>query len=180
MRKFIGTTNWGKNLNGASVNTQVDFTKSINDLRTLNGRNVNYPWSNPVKWNAIFAYMNSSSGYYGSDDDALRQLTSINISVLVVQSIGCSGTNLALQSMDATLPVYWAERWELYKHSYALAIWAYNKGVKKFEFYNEPDLDLDGVCLDASKFKDLYSIRSLSIQNAYADLNSVNLANKIK
>lgn len=43
------------------------------------------------------------------------------------------------------------------------------------EFYNEPDLDLS-ECLSAEKFKDYYFIRSLSIQDAYHDLNgSVNV-----
>jgi hypothetical protein len=55
--------------------------------------------------------------------------------------------------------------------SYALAIWTRRKKIHLIEFYNEPDLDL-GVCLDSNRFKDFYQIRSLSIQQAYQDLNS--------
>lgn len=30
---------------------------------------------------------------------------------------------------------YWAERWELYKHQYALARWAWIRGVRRIEFW---------------------------------------------
>jgi hypothetical protein len=38
------------------------------------------------------------------------------------------------------------------------------------EFYNEPDLAL-GTSLNAQQYQDYLFVRSLSIQNAYADLN---------
>ena len=37
-----------------------------------------------------------------------------------------------------------------------------------------------GACLTADAYKDYYFIRSLSIQNAYTDLNSANPSNQIK
>ena len=180
LRKFIGTSNWGQNLKGSNVTTQSGFSNAIYVLRTANGRNANYAWKNPVKWSSIFSYMNNSNGVYGSDENALNQLNSINVSTLIVENIGCSGTSFTFQSFNPSSVVYWAERWELYKLSYAMAVWAYNKNVKAIEFYNEPDLDLGGSCLsNASVFIDYYKIRSLSIQNAYEDLNSMSQTGKI-
>lgn len=75
--------------------------------------------------------------------------------------------------MNSLTSEYWSERWELYKMSYALAVWARLKQAQLIEFYNEPDLKLD-ECLDAQKFKDYYLIRSLSIHDAYEDLNRNN------
>jgi hypothetical protein len=156
LRTFIGTTNWGKDLNGTNVNNQNDFNTAVASLRTSNGRNLNFNWINPVKWSSIFGYMNSSSGVYGSDENAMKQLRSINISTLVVEHEGCK--NFAFLSLDASSSTYWSERWELYKLSYAMAIWAYSKGVKMIEFYNEPDLDMGG-CLNVTTFMDYYKVR---------------------
>ena len=174
LRTFIGTTKWGQNLNGVLVQTQSDFTKAVADLRTPNGRNPSYNWLNPVKWSSIFNYMSQvSQKIYGSDENTLNSLNSLKINTLLVEEIACSGTKFEFTTLDRTTSAYWSERWELYKQSYAMAVWAYNKGVKMIEFYNEPDLDL-GTCLTADKYKEYYFVRSLSIQNAYADLNSLN------
>ena len=180
LRKFIGTTNWGQNLNGLIVSNQNGFNTAIGSLRSINGRNLNFGWKNPVKWSSIFAYMNSSSGIYGADEDSLNKLSSINVSSLLVESMGCSGTNLIFLSVDPSSTVYWSERWELYKLSYAMAVWTWTKNVKAIEFYNEPDLDLGTSCLsNASVFIDFYKIRSLSIQNAYEDMNNMNPTKKL-
>jgi hypothetical protein len=140
LRTFIGTTNWGKNLNGVTVNNRLDFQNSIADLRTLNGRNQNYNWVNPIQWTTIINNINKvSQDIYGSDENSITKLNSINISTLVVQHIGCtSSTSFSFLSMNTTDPSYWAERWELYKFSYAMAVWAWGKGVTMMEFYNEP------------------------------------------
>jgi hypothetical protein len=98
--------------------------------------------------------MNSSSGVYGSDENALKQLSSINISTLVVEHEGCK--NFAFLSLDASSSTYWSERWELYKLSYAMAIWAYSKGY--YNLYKEPDLDMGG-CLNVTTFLDYYKVR---------------------
>ena len=179
LRTFIGTTKWGQNLNGVLVQTQSDFTKAVADLRTPNGRNPNYYWLNPVKWSSIFNYMSQvSQKIYGSDENTLNRLNSLKINTLIVEEIACSGTKFEFTTLDRTTSAYWSERWELYKQSYAMGFWAYNKGVKMIEFYNEPDLDL-GTCLTADKYKEYYYVRSLSIQNVYADLNSLNKNNKL-
>ena len=100
----------------------------------------------------------------------MSKLISLNMSSLVVLDIRCS--NFLFSSFNNSTVQYWQERLELYKYSYALAIWSRQKNVSMIEFYNEPDLDL-GVCLDSVTYKEFYLIRSLSIQNAYNDLNAV-------
>ena len=175
LRSFIGAS-FGKNLNGLNVSSRSDFYAAIASLRTLNGRNSTYPWKNPVKWQTLFNLIASvTQPLYGSDEYTILRLNNLNIKTLVVQPISCS--NFQFFSMDNSNPVYWSERWELYKHSYALAIWARSRCVSMIEFYNEPDIDL-GSCLDANRYKELYQIRSLSIQNAYSDYNSMSV-NKI-
>ena len=133
----------------------------MNKLRTPEGRNQAYPWKNPVKWKTIFDQIATvSRAIYGSDENTINRLNSIGINTLVVEHISCSAsTKLDLTSFNPSAASYWAERWELYKHSYAMAVWARNKGVKMVEFYNEPDLDL-GSCLNVAKFQDYYYIRS--------------------
>ena len=170
LRTFIGTSNWGKSLDGTSVNNKNDFYRSIAILRSTNGRNPSFAWSNPVKWTSIYdSIAKISQSIYGSDENSINQLKSLNINPLTVLDIKCSDLNFV--TTDPGSSQYWAERWELYKYSYVLALWARRKRVEMIEFYNEPDLDLD-TCLTSTKFKDFYLVRSLSIQQAYMDLNS--------
>ena len=175
LRTFIGTTNWGKDLNGGLVSSKVLFFNAIASLRTTNGRSFSYPWNTPVKWAQIFKYMNTVSGVHGSDDDTISKLRGLGISLLAVEGIDCGGTTLKFTTTDSSSSTYWKERWELYKQSYAMAVYSYNKGIRMIEFFNEPDLNL-GTCLDVNEFKDFYMIRSLSIQHAYEDLNKENSA----
>jgi hypothetical protein len=178
LRKFIGTEKWGQNLNGNLVTNRIEYSLAITGLRSSNGRDINYPWKNPVKWTVIFSAINNDfEGIYGSDESVINKLNSNNISTLVVQHLGC-GAAFQYKNLNPTDPIYWNERWELYKHSYAMAVWAWGKGVKMIEFYNEPDFSLGG-CLTAETFKDSYFIRSSSIQNAYSDLNNANPSYKV-
>ena len=81
----------------------------------------------------------ANQGIYGSNDNSMNKLNSINATALVVEHIGCTSTTLfAFQSMNVTDSTYWGERWELYKFSYAMEVWAWKKGVTMVEFYNEP------------------------------------------
>ena len=55
---------------------------------------------------------------------------------------------------------------------YALAAWAYKRGVTKLELYNEPDLD---NCLQVGNYTaylEHYMLRALAIRNCYEDLNA--------
>lgn len=182
LRTFIGNSQWGRDLNGVNVTNKGEFQAAIGDLRSPNGRNTTYNWRNPVKWSLVFKNINTTSrAIYGSDENTINTLINMKINTLVVEHMGCgsSSTILSFDSMDPTAPSYWAERWELYKHSYAMAVWARNKGIKMIEFYNEPDLSL-GACLDFERYIDYYTIRSLSIQNAYEDINNSDPANSVQ
>ena len=117
-----------------------EFILAIKDLRTVNGRNENYKWKNPVKWANISVLLNTvNKEIYGSDEDTINKLISKNITTLIVEQITCSSATLfSFRSMDENESTYWEERWELYKFSYAMAVWAWTKGVTMVEFYNEP------------------------------------------
>ena len=169
LRKFIKKLEWGFNLEGEKVNNSVKFHESIMKLRSENGRNQSYPWRNPVKWNSINQnIMKITRKIYGSDENSVKILNKIGVSLLAVLEVKCKQFDLS--TMDNFKEEYWMERWELYKYSYALAIWARRKRIELIEFYNEPDLDLNS-CLDSNEFLDIYQIRSLSIQQAYLDIN---------
>jgi len=176
IRKYVGSKNWGLNLNGAKVINRNEFFSALNELRQPAALNASFPWPNPIKWNDLFSKLNTiNRPITGSSENTINMLNQKNISTLAVMHIGCSKSNMQFifTTMDNRSSEYWSERYELYKISYALAVWAYNKGIDMIEFYNEPDLAL-GECLNAEKFKDYYQIRSLSIQDAYGDLNKWN------
>lgn len=117
-------------------------------LRTANGRNQTYPWTNPIKWSKLTAAMQSlSPPIYGTTDNTVKNLNYLKLQKLFVINVGCGGasTNFVFSTLDRTTPAYWAERWELYKFSYAAAIYARNYGVTMIEFFNEPDLLLGNL-----------------------------------
>ncbi len=170
LRTFIGSKGWGINLNNEKVINHSMFLKSINELKQAR---IIF-WANKV-FDKLSATTNKITG---SIQSSISTLNRFKINTLVVLNIGCSKANMYFEfkSMDNKTSEYWPERWELYKISYALALWARDKGIDMIEFFNEPDLNL-GVCLDDKKFKDYYLIRSLSIHDAYLSINqSVKIA----
>jgi hypothetical protein len=117
LRKFIGSSSWGQNLLGMSVRTQSDFQNAVALLRSSNGRDVTYPWKNPVKWNSIFSLIGLvSNPIYGSDENTVNRLIALNITVLAVLDVKCSNFNFV--TLDPKTQEYWEERWELYKYRY--------------------------------------------------------------
>lgn len=176
LRTFIGTSRWGQDLNGAQVNNREAFQTAINQLRSPAGHNISQSWTNPVKWSSIF----DNFAKFREDDVTgnltftLSKLNELGIEPLLVLQIGCEGPGTYFEfSTMADSESYWAERWELYKYSYANAVWSWSKKVSMIEFYNEPDLSL-GKCLTPDQYVDYLLIRALSIKNAYSDLNQEN------
>jgi hypothetical protein len=168
--------NYGRDLNSSLVTNQTDFNVAITDLRKTYGISLtaNFQFSNPINWTTMFAEFNKVNAFLGSSQNTVKTLTTMGISTLLVEQIGCvkgPGTQFNFTTFDNTSRQYWSERWELYKFSYILAVWARSNLVRAIEFYNEPDLDL-ATCLNVSIYRDLYLIRSMSIQHAYADLNA--------
>ena len=43
--------------------------------------------------------------------------------------------NFAFSTMDPNNPVYWAERWELFKHTYVVAGWGWKRAITKVEYW---------------------------------------------
>jgi hypothetical protein len=37
--------------------------------------------------------------------------------------------------MDPNQPMYWAERWELFKHTYIVAGWGWKRAITKVEYW---------------------------------------------
>jgi len=167
---------WGNSLNGTAVTNLATFQAAVAELRKPNGHNPLYQnaYSSPVLWNVIEAGLNttdnSSAGnaLQGNPNDYVYQLGMAGIPMLAVNWLTCS--NFAFTSFDSTKAVYWGERWELYKHQYALAVWSYKRGIQMFEFWNEPDLN--AACINATSWVEHLVIRPLAIRNAFADMNA--------
>jgi hypothetical protein len=53
----------------------------------------------------------------------------------------CSG-NYVFTTMDPNNPVYWAERWELFKHTYVVAGWGWKRAVTKVEYWVRLDANM--------------------------------------
>ena len=162
------------------VTNKQEYLKAIEMLRTPQGR-TETGWVTPFKWTQMYKEINTVSlSIYGSDENTINSLNSINIKTLIVQQIGClGGGKVTFESTNPDDSIYWTDRWEYYKFSYAMAVWAWSKKVSMIEILNEPDLFLD-ACLDAEMYKNYYYIRGVSIQDAYSDLNAVDPANEIK
>jgi hypothetical protein len=129
-----------------------------------------FQFANPIDWKKMTSEFTKVNKFLGSTQNTVQTLNQMGISTLLVQHTGC-GTGI-FSTFDNTTEMYWGERWELYKYSYVIAVWARSNLVSEIEFYNEPDLDLfKGLCSSASEYRDIYLIRSMSIQNAYQDVN---------
>ena len=60
-------------------------------------------------------------------------MQSAAIEPLLVFWMGCPV--FSFSTLDPQNQWYWAERWELYKHQYMAALWAFKHGVRKMEFW---------------------------------------------
>ena len=64
---------------------------------------------------------------------------SMGIEPLAMVSLGVS--NSEMTSADPATANYWESRWETYKYFYSTGKWMWHRRVKRFELYNEPDLN---------------------------------------
>lgn len=90
------------------------------------------------------------------------------ISTLAVNGLTCG--LFAFASLDPASATYWSERWELYKHQYVLAGYAWKHGVTRIEYWNEPDLN--AACINGSTWIEHVTLRSKAIHEAFADFNA--------
>jgi hypothetical protein len=65
----------------------------------------------------------------GNPADTVDRLAKLKIGVLAVEFLPCG--DFEFTSMDPTSGTYWAERWELFKHTYVVAGWGWTRAVTK-------------------------------------------------
>ncbi len=171
-----GGGTWGHALDNTAVSDITSFYAAVAALRAPHGHNPAFQttYTYPVLWNLIESNLNTtdysspSSALQGNPNDYINELNKMGVPMLAVDWLTCS--NYAFSTSDHTQAIYWGERWELYKHQYALAVWSYKRGIHVFEFWNEPDLN--AACIDATSWPEHLVIRPLAIRNAYTDMNA--------
>ncbi len=175
---------YGNDPLNVSVSSQAAFTTAVGYLRGQYGRSYSPPntWVYPPAWaqvDANMAFTDTSSNVgemTGNPLDTVNRLAALGIQTLGVSLLPCN--QYVFQSMDPTSALYWRERWELYKHTYVVAGWFWKRAMQRVEFWNEPDLG--GLpCINASTWLEHLTLRSMAIQNAYADFNADVQANNL-
>lgn len=132
---------WGADLNGSPVTSLATFNTALSQLRSYNGHTPGLgTWTNSPRWATLELMLDRGSG--GPTGASMASMVaaaqSAGVTPLLVFWLSCN--YFAFSTLDVSKPAYWAEHWELYKHTYAGARWAFMHGVNKLEFWNEPDL----------------------------------------
>ena len=162
---------WGSDLSGTPVTSVSSFHAAVAQLRSPEGRTPpSNAYENPPKWAAFEAMMatGTTAPDGGSMEATVAAAQAVGVDPLLVFWMPCAVFNFT--TLDPTKYVYWGERFELYRHMYVAARWAYVRGVRKLEFWNEGDLN--APCITAWSWLEHYTLQSQAIQNAFADLNS--------
>jgi hypothetical protein len=179
----------GKSTAGTIVSTSAEFFAAVEALSVTAAHTPNpaagaapvfsLPWAR-IETN--MAYRDNSKGVgswiAGTVADQVSTLNALGISPLLVQQLGCSNgpdaTKLFFTSTSPSDPTYWPQRWEVYKHGYAAASWAWRRSVTKLELANEPDFTGNNPPCWCSRdaYLDFYLVRALAAKTAYADLNA--------
>lgn len=140
LQNWVGA-NFGRDLNGVAVTNLNSFQSAVNTLRSPLGRNPSSAssFSNPPKWAAFDAYQTSTSAGQPDGNSLLSEVQALQaagIEPLLVFWLSC--TTFQFSTLDQTTTTYWGEHWELYKHQFMGARWAYLRGVRKLEFWCAP------------------------------------------
>lgn len=172
---------FGKDLNGNMVTSGAAYTAAVAQLRTPAGHNsatAGASYSNPpnfAAYNNALASVDTTSPSGNSIQAQVQALWGLGIEPLVVQWAPCGSFNLTV--FTESDPSYWPERWELYKQQYVLGVWAWTNGVRKIEWWNEPDLNAgciayDNPAIGASQWLHYYLIQTSALRHSFADLNA--------
>lgn len=181
----------GLSTGGYNVTSSTLFWDAVADLSvpaahtpSLTVGTVGAP-SVPLPWARIetnLAFRDSSAGvlsyHTGTVDNAIRALQALGVAPLLVQQLGCGNGPDASKgmftSMTSTDPSYWPQRWEIYKHGYGIASWAWRHSISNIELANEPDFTSNNLpCFcEGSVWLEFFLLRALAARNAYFDLNS--------
>lgn len=184
-------TGWalGKSTLGTVVTTSAEFDAAVAALSETPAHTPKPAAGTApafaLPWAAIdtnFEFRDNSGGVStwsaGTIDNTISTLYKLGIEPLLVQQLGCSdGPALAKKMFTSTSssdPTYWPERFEVYKHGYAIASWAWRRNISKLELANEPDFTSNNLpCFcEGAVWLDFFLVRALAAKNAYADLNS--------
>ena len=129
---------WGADLTGAAVTNLTTWKAAVALLRTPAAHNTTNPSSypNPPRWAAFDLMLNTTTAAADglSMQGIVQGLQSVNVEPLLVFWMGCGV--FSVSTMNPAQPAYWAERWELYKHQYMGARWAFVRGVRRLEFWH--------------------------------------------
>ena len=135
------SANFGNDLSGYPVTSSATYSQAVSGLRSPGAHNppASSNWPNPVRfavYDTALAASTSTSATGNSVTAVVAALQANGLEPLLVQWTTCG--QFAYTSYDSTNSTYWAERWELYRHQYALARWAWLHSVRRpiflFEF----------------------------------------------
>ena len=171
---------WGNSFSGGiQVSSETTWQEAVDELRSASsspGDPQIIDWaistSPGVKWDFFRRTLEQQPPEKlgpiqycaGNPTDNLKALRNAGYHVLALWHVTCK--NLPLSSNSRSSLEYWAERWELYRWFYMGARFLANNLVNDIELYNEPN---DDECLDAAGWLDEVRIRSIALQDAYAD-----------
>ena len=147
---------YGNDFTNTPVTSLATFNTAVAALRKsdFSGRNVSNtaltyaaPWATVYSNFATVDNATADTQSQGSPKANMAALTKLGVQPLAVHWLSC--TDLNWQSLSPSATIYWGERWEVYKYQYVLAYWAYQNGVKRIEYWNEPDLS--ATCINGAQ-----------------------------
>jgi len=169
---FVTAEQYGQDLNGIPVTNRDQYMAAVASVRTPDGHTpsaTQTTYKNPIKFQKFVAAQSSFGGVTSLSDTeaaAVANYAAIGLQSMFVLQSSCNFHQFTTE--DSNQPVFWAERWEIYKYAYMVAYWGYTRGVTRFEIYNEPELI---TCITPNIWLDQMTIRSTAIRDAFNDYN---------
>ena len=179
----VAASLWGCDMRGAPVVDAKSFAAAVATLRSPAGRDPSQAasFAYPPAWAAVEA--NAAAAVAGDATSGAPAATvralqaELGLLPLAVLQLGCG--SFTFSTLDASNSTYWAEHWEVYKHTYVVAAWAWARGITRVESHNEPDLSANNACLPdvadvpgAPYWSDYYVLRNTALNAAYDDRNA--------
>jgi hypothetical protein len=87
---FVGSTNFGKDMNGAVVDTLAKFNAAVAALRTPNGRDPSYAWPLPTRWAKLETDLAGNSSITGNYNNTVHGMKELGMEPLMVIAVGGS------------------------------------------------------------------------------------------
>jgi hypothetical protein len=127
-----------------------------------------------IKWSTLLTQLDTTNSgaslrQGGNPEYIITTLKQQGYNIIALFDYRCD--NLPFTTSDPADPEYWKERWEEYRLMYIGARWMSKFGVPLVELYNEPDKERN-TCMDTAKWSDHMRIRSMAIQDGYADFST--------